>query len=147
VRSFAAFALLAAGVLSACKTKTDEDVIGQILDETLAAANDRKAGGVVEHAAEAFQGPHGADLKECRRILIAYFLRNAWVRVFEQSRSIEVSGPTAAVKLDVVIAVGNPIERIEDLVPTNGTRLEFDVKLAKTDGVWRYTSADYRVVR
>lgn len=138
-----ALALLLLAVLAGCKEKSDEDRIGEILDQTIAAANAREPGGVVEHASEAFVGPRRADKKECRRILVGYFLRSGWVRVFEQDRKITVTGDEATVMLDVVVAVGKEIEKLEDLIPTNGTRMVFDVKLSKLDGEWKYTAASY----
>jgi hypothetical protein len=136
-------ALLILLFLASCREKSDQDLIGELVDRTISAANERKAGGVVEGATESFKGPQGTDLHECRRVLTGYFLQNGWVRVFEQSREIEVDGNSAKLKLDVVIAVGNAIEKLEDLVPTNGTHLIFDVALSKIDGEWKYVSASW----
>lgn len=142
MRSFLLFLSLLS--LAACKEKSDADLIGEILDQTIAAANAKEPGGIVEHAAEDFVGPHRADRRECRQLLTAYFLRSGWVHAFEQNRKITVNGAKATVELDVIVAVGREIEKPADLVPTNGTRMVFDVKLAKKDGEWKYTSASYR---
>jgi hypothetical protein len=134
-------------LLAGCQKKSDQDRIGLLLDQTIAAADEKSAGGVVEHAAEDFKGPQGADLRECRRILTGYFLGKGWLKVFEQSREIIVDGDTATAKLDVIIAVGNEVQKLEDLVPTNGTHLLFDVALKKTAGEWKYERAAYTHVR
>jgi hypothetical protein len=135
--------LLALLLLAGCKKKSDQDLISELLDQTIAAANEKSASGVVEQAASDFKGPQGADVSECRRVLTGYFFGKGWLRVFEQNREINVDGTTATVKLDVVVAIGNEVQKLEDLVPTNGTRLLFDVDLEKIGGEWKYKRASY----
>jgi hypothetical protein len=143
MRSTALLLLLLLG----CREKSDRDLISALLDQTINAANEKSASGIVEHAAPDFRGPQNADVNECRRVLTGYFFGKGWLRVFEQNREITVDGTTAAVKLDVVIAVGNEVQKLEDLVPTNGTHLLFYVALEKTAGEWTYKSAKYEHVR
>ncbi len=142
MRALLPFALLAVAV-GGCKKKSDRDLIDAILDQTIQAANDRHAGEVVAHAADDFKGPMGADLHECRRILTGYFLQHGWVRVFEQSRTIDVKDTSATVALEVVVAVGRKVEKLEDLLPTDGSHLRFDVAMEKRDGEWRFATASY----
>jgi hypothetical protein len=133
--------------LFSCREKSDQDLISALLDQTIAAANERSAGKIVEHATEDFKGPSGADVKDCRRILTGYFFGKGWLKVFEQTREIVVDGSTAKAKLDVIIAVGNEVQKLEDLIPTNGTHLLFDVDLEKISGEWKYKRATYKHVR
>ena len=67
--------LLLLALVSGCKEKSDRELIDALLDQTIAAANEKHAGEVVEHATTDFKGPHGADATECRRILTGYFLQ------------------------------------------------------------------------
>ena len=129
---------------TACKAPDDQAAIAAVVREALEGARAKKAGQVVARTAEGFRGPRNADATECRRILTGYFLQQGWLGIFERSLRVEVDGETAKVVLEVIVARGRPVEKIEDLVPTNATVLQFDLQLAKAGSDWQFTRADFR---
>ena len=137
--------MLTIGTGAGCrKAQSDEDQVRAVIRRAIEAANEKKAGDVVEDAASDFAGPRGADLRECRRILTGYFLQKGWLKVFEQRLEVQVEGTSADAKLEVVVARGTPVTSIEDVVPKQASRLSFDLKLRKRDGAWLFTNADYQ---
>ncbi len=123
----------------------DEAQIRALVRRAMEAANEKRVSGVVEDAAPEFRGPRGADLSESRRILLGFFMGRGWVRVFE--RRIEVTlldGAAAKAEVEVVLAQGRPVEKLEDLLPTDATVLVFSLELVKRGGDWALTRAEYR---
>lgn len=143
--SFPALFALSLGLLSpACKKESEEDRVKAVVQKAIDAANAKKAGGVVEDALPTFRGPQNADLAECRRIITGYLLSPGWVHVFVRDLSVSVDGDRAKATIDTVLARGNPVEKLEDLVPTNGDALTFEVELLRLDGAWKFEQARYR---
>jgi hypothetical protein len=140
--------LAALAATSACKKDNDEDLIKAVVRKAVQAANDKKASGVVEDAAEHFKGPRNADLRECRRILIGFFMKKGWIRAFERKLDVTLVDAThAKAILQVALAEGKPVDKPQDLLPTNATMLEFDLDLEKIDGDWKFVKAGYEHLR
>ena len=136
--------LAAAPLFGACKDDpSDEDQIRAAVDRALAAVNDKRPADVVEDAAEAFRGPRGMSKVEVRRSLVGYLITQKWLKAFGRGIEIEVKGDTAHVDLEVLVAEGNKIEKIEDVLPTNGTVLDMDLELERQDGEWRFVEGAY----
>lgn len=130
--------------LGACSSKvTPEDAVRATIRRAIEAANDRNASKTLSDASQTFKGPRGADVRECRRILLGFFLQQGWIKVFERALTVEVDGNTAHATLDVIMAQGNPVERIEDIVPKQATELIFSLDLALEAGKWTFVRADY----
>jgi hypothetical protein len=142
VARLAALALIAATAAS-CK-KSDEDRIKAIIRSAVSAVEQKSASRVLEHAGEGFKGPDRADIRECRRILLGYFLSQGWIRAFDRDLTVTVDSDRATAKLEILLAKGNPVKKIEDVIPTNADLFEFDLALAKQGGDWRFTSATYK---
>lgn len=143
--SFPALLTLALSLLApACKRESEEDRVKAVVQKAIDAANAKKPGGVVEDALPSFRGPQNADLSECRRIITGYLLSPGWVHVFVRDLSVNVEGERAKASIDAVLARGNPVEKLEDLVPTNGDALTFEVELRRVDGDWKFEQARYR---
>ena len=141
-----ALALLA---LVACRAPSDEDLVRGAVQRAITAVNDKQPADVVKDAAPDLRGPSGSDLKEVRRVVTGYLLTQGWVRAFERKLAVTVAegAATAHVDLEVVLARGNKVERLEDVVPTQATVLDMDLELEKRDGAWRFVEAAYTVVR
>lgn len=93
---------------------------------------------------ETFRGPRGASLQDCRRILLGYFMQQGWIRAFEQDLKVTFTDAShARVELDLVLARGNEVKKLEDVVPTNASRFLFTISLEQIAGAWKLTSADY----
>jgi hypothetical protein len=142
---FSALFALSLGLLGpACKKESEVDRVKAVVQKAIDAANAKKPGGVVEDALSTFRGPQDADLAECRRIITGYLLSPGWVHVFVRDLSVTVEGEQAKASIDTVLARGNPVEKLEDLVPTNGDALTFEVELRRIDGDWKFERARYR---
>lgn len=141
--TLASLSLLAA---SHCKKTSDEDLIKATIRRAIEAANEKRAGGVVEDAAEHFVGPRKMNLGDTRRMLIGFFFRKGWVKAVERDLVVEVDGANAKAVLTVAVAEGNDVKAVTDLMPTNATMLEVNLGLEKLDGDWKFVTADYRQV-
>lgn len=130
-----------------CKKTPDEDIIRAHVQAALTAVNEKKPADVVEHAADDFKGPRKADLRETRRTITGFLLTRGWVRALERKLDVTVEGDTAHVDLEVVLAEGKAIEKIEDVVPTNATVLDVDLDLERRDDEWLFVRGEYRHVR
>lgn len=139
--------LCALFLLGACTKTSDEDLIRERVRAALTAVNEKKAGDVVEHAHETFKGPRSMDLRQTRRIIAGYLLTSGWIRAFERKLDVQVTGDEAHVDLEVVLAKGQQIKSIKDVVPTNGSVLDVDLDLQKHDGEWRFVSGDYKQMK
>ena len=70
-----------------------------------------------------------------------------WMKSFEKDLKVTFESPEVArATLDLLIARGNPVQKIEDVVPTNAGHFLFSLELAKIDGSWRFTRATYKQV-
>ena len=136
-----------AAALTGCKKDDDEKLVKRVIRDAVEAANEKRAAGVVEDAADHFVGPRKADVRESRRLLMGFFLRKGWLKVFEKKLEVTVAGTTAQAKLEVAVAEGEEVKTLQDLLPTNATMLEFDLDLEKIDGDWKFVKADYRHIR
>lgn len=128
-----------------CKERdSEEDRVRAVIRKAVAAGNEKKVGEVVEDAVENFRGPRGASLQDCRRVLLGYFMQQGWIRAFEQDLKVSFVDTThARVELDLVLARGNEVKKLEDVVPTNASRFLFTIELSLVSGEWKLTSADY----
>lgn len=142
-------ALALSFALSACKRETEEDRVRAVIHRAVEAGNEKSVRGILEDAAPSFKGPGDASLDESRRILVGYFLSvgGGWTKSFEQDLQVTIDAPDRAhASLDLLIARGNPVNKIEDVVPTNAGHFVFSLELAKIDGAWKFTRASYKQI-
>jgi len=133
--------------VAACKSESDEDLIEKKVRAALTAVDEKKAGDVVADAAEDFRGPRNIDLRETRRYVTGYMLGSGWLRAFERKLDVSVDGTTAHVDLEVVLAQGQEVKSIEDVLPTNGSVLDFDLELEKRAGDWKFVKGEYKQLK
>ena len=131
------------GATACTKTPSEEDRVRAVIRKAIDAANEKRAGKVVEDTARDFKGPRGLGVQECRRILTGYFFQQGWLKVFERKLDVTLEGTKAIAKLEVLVARGEPVESVEDLLPKQASRIDFDLELEKKDGAWSFTQADY----
>lgn len=136
--------LLLVFLFTSCATKSEEDRIREVVRAALEGVNERKLSQVVENAVPEFKGPKGANLDECRRVILGYLLQQGWLGAFERKLEVVVDGDTATATLEAILARGNPVEKLEDVVPTNAAVYGFDLRLEKRSGDWKLVGADYR---
>ena len=124
---------------------SEEDRVKAVIRRAIEAANEKQASAVVAEVAPGFEGPSGADVRECRRILTGYFLQRGWLKVFERRLDVAIDGSKARAELEVVLARGTPVKTVEDVVPKQASRVYFELELERNDDdVWRFTRASYR---
>lgn len=141
----AAAALLLA--LAGCEDPSDEDLVRAKVKAALSAVDEKSTGDILADAAEDFRGPRNIDLRETRRYIAGYMLGAGWLRAFARKLDVAVTGDTAHVDLEVVLAKGKEVKSIEDVVPTNGSVLDFDLELERRGGEWKFTEGDYRQLK
>ena len=130
-------------LLIGCPTPDDETLIQRIIRSAIAAANDRKPSDVLARVADEFQGPQGMSRGDVQRMLLGRLLQDRWLRVFERSLTVEAKGTTATARLDVVLAQGKAVARLEDLLPTDASVGRFDLILEKRGTSWWIVGASY----
>src|SRR5262245_11546525 len=70
---------LISAIASSCKKESDEDRVRAVIRKAVEAGNEKRAGEVLEDAAEGFKGPGDVDVNECRRVLVGYFMQAGWI--------------------------------------------------------------------
>ena len=146
VRSVCLVLLLSAVVSSAACTlfPDDETLIARIVRSSVSAAQDRDVAGVLARVSDDFRGPQRASKDDIRRALLARLLRQQWLRIFERSLTVDVDGDSATAELRIVVARGNQVTRLEDLVPTNASLLRFQLTFERRSRRWWIVLADYQ---
>ncbi len=139
----AALALAATLHATGCRAR-DEDVVAERIRAAMTAANARDAAGVFEDVAPGFEGPRGADARESRAIVAAMLRRPGWLRVFELRLQVQVEGDRADAEVEVVLAAGREVERLEDLLPTDGDVVVFSLRWERRGRAWLLVGADHR---
>lgn len=140
--SILALALLFAG---AC-TEPDrpEAIVRSQINQALAAARGKDLGDVFDHVAPDFVGPGGMGLRETQRYVAGYLLRPGWMTVF--APRVDVSPPDedgiVRSRLELVVARGRPVEKLEDVLPTDADRLWVRTESRERRGAWGFTRAE-----
>jgi hypothetical protein len=132
-------------LLTGCKKVTEEDRVRAVIRKAIAAANARSASGVVEDAADGFRGPQNMRKDEVKGMIAAFLLGAGWVHVFERALDVtlEPNGTKATAKLEALLARGQEVKKIEDVLPTNAAEVVFTLELERIGAEWRFTHADY----
>lgn len=145
---------LAAGLgisLTACRTETPEAKVRALVHRTVEAANDKDTSEVMEAFSERFCGKGGPQLtgergcakpEQVRRVVLAHLLQPGWVRVFVRQLDVQVAddGTTAEATVLALLARGQPVEELADLVPSNASAYRFEMKLELEDGEWKFVA-------
>lgn len=131
---------------TACTLPDDRTLIERIIRSSVDAAKDRDVSGMLARVADDFEGPRRIRKNELKRMLLGRLLKDQWLRIFERSLTvdIEVEGEAATAELRVVLARGNKVTQLEDLVPTDASSLRINLKLARRERRWWIVGADYR---
>lgn len=151
-------------LLTACpKAESPEGEIRNLVLDAAAAVAEHDTSAVVAPLAEDFCGARlrrgaprvrarspgapcpGADREAVRRAVMARLLPRGWIRVFVRRLDVEVEGPSRAeAVLDAVIARGEPVERLEDLLPTQADELLLELDLERRSEGWRIVGGRFR---
>lgn len=140
-RALALLALLSA--FACTDPASPEQIVRGQIDAAVAAARGKDVGDVFRDVADDFDGPRGADRRESKRMVAAQLLRPGWVSVF--APRVDVSPPEdGAVRatVELVVARGRPVERLEDVLPTNADRFTLRTTSRQVDGAWRFVAGE-----
>jgi len=137
MRRAAATALL---LFLACRQK---DPIGAVIHDVAKAAEDRDAGAVVEQLAASYADANGGRA-EAEQTLRRYFFGYRSINVSISDLQTFDNGPAAAQARFVVRFIGVPKEigGLDQILPSSAT-YHFEVWLAKENGDWKITNAQW----
>lgn len=144
-------ALLLALIFSThCARTSEEDQLRALVESARAAAGERDTGGVVGVLSDDFcatprraggsAGPcRGLGREDVRRMVLAKLLPRGWVRVWTRGVKVKMTGPSSArVEVLAIMARGEPVKGLEDLVPGNAEVMRFELEAQKRDGAWTF---------
>ena len=141
--------VLALVVLSRRGNDDPEARIRAAINDGIEAAEAQDLSGVMEVVSERFKS-RTMDRDQLKGMLFIQLRRGAWRRVFLTDAEItlgdEVPVTTAKVKLEALLASGKEVKTIEDVVPTNAAKYQFDLIFENEDDTWRVVSAEYKRV-
>lgn len=145
MRAFALLGLVLSvwTVPSGCKAPTDEETIRTLVRRSLEGVDDKRVRQVVAPLADDFRGPGGMRAREARLAVLGHLRGQGWLRTFETALDVTVDGAEAHVDLEVMVARGARVDSVTDLLPTNGTKLDFDLELEKRGGTWEVVEGAY----
>jgi hypothetical protein len=113
-----------------------EDQIRSLVAKTVAAAEKRDVGEVVEALDERFRGPGGAGKAEVKQLLVGQFFRAQQVVVMNPLLEVSAATPTSGhFKGTFVFA--------RDGAAIDASKYEIEADLEKVDGEWRLVSASW----
>ncbi|MEL6188266.1 MAG: hypothetical protein AAFU79_26875 [Myxococcota bacterium] len=140
-----------------CTRGSDKDQLRALVDAARSAANERDTGGVVAVLAEDFcatarpfaealrEGDasrmpcRGLGKEEVRQVVLSKLLPRGWVRVWTRRLEVKMTGEaTARVEVLAVVARGEPVEGLQDLVPDNADVMRFKLRAEKREGKWKF---------
>jgi ketosteroid isomerase-like protein len=137
--------LLLAGAtlaLVACHGKSEEAKIHALLAKSSAAVEDSDVRGVTDLLSDDFKAGE-LDRQSVKGYLAARLLRGEKVTVVRREESIKVDGDKATASFDVGLFSGDRT-KIKGVIPSRMGTYRFTLTLAKIDGEWKVTRADYR---
>lgn len=131
------------GLLACAEDAAPEQIVRRQINAALEAARDRDVGDVFEHVADPFQGPRGSSRAEVKRVVAGHFLRSGWMTVFAPRVDV-AAAEDGAIKatIDLVMARGEPVESLEDVLPSRADRFTLRTTSRNVDGTWRFVAAE-----
>ncbi len=131
---------------------TEAERIRARFAEAARAAEERKAGDVVEILSPRFEGGGEAGMRvtrdEVKRLVALELLRSQWVSVkILPDAQVDVRGDRARAIVDAVLSsAADPVGRLPDLLPGEYSLHRFDLELALEEGEWRVVRGAWRQI-
>jgi hypothetical protein len=141
----ALLALAAAGAawrLGRPPPPTDEELIRNLYDEAVKAAEERRVSDAVVGLSERFTG-QGLDKRDVKQLVAAHTLRGNWLVVRVAGLRVEVAGERARAVLDLVASRAGAGKALADLLPAEGNAWRIDCRLEREPGGWRIVGASW----
>lgn len=124
-------------------TGTPEDEIRAFVSKAEESAEARDASALVGLVAPDYRDGSGRDAEEIRRFVRGYLLMHQSIRLLTRIEEIDLKGPDVA-RLRVVVGMLGRESDVESAWDLAADVYEFDVTLARENGDWRVTRADWR---
>jgi len=122
---------------------TPEDEIRTLIGEAETAAEERDAAALRELIAGDYRDGDGRGADEIRRTLHGYLIAHQSIRLITRIDAIELEGKELARAQLTVGMLGRDAES-ESAWDLAGDIYHFDLRLAREDGAWRVTRADWQ---
>ncbi len=131
-----------AGTLGCEDQRSPEAIVRAQIEAGIQGARAKDLGDVFANVDPSFQGPRGIDLRESKRMVAAQLFRPGWFGVF--AHNIEVrrtDEDTVESVVDLFVARGEPVESIEDLVPSRSDSVHLELTSRGSGSSWRFIEA------
>ena len=121
-----------------------EEQVRRTLEEAVKEVEARDLGALMDHVSERFKA-RSMDKRSLKGFMFMQLRRGDWRRVFLVDTQIEIgaSQQTAQVETGAVLATGENIERLEDVVPTDAGSYRFDIQMELEEDDWRVVTVEY----
>jgi hypothetical protein len=141
-------AALAGGVFWLAREPDDPETrIRAVIAAVIAAAEQRDLGGIMKHVSRDFRSPE-LDRNELKGLLFVELRRGDWRRVVLVKTVVQLADTEhARVVLVALLASGDDVLALEDLLRTDADTYRFDVTMALEEDEWRVTTAAYEPAR
>lgn len=121
-----------------------EAQVRTLLQQGEAAAEKKESALLRQMVSEKYADSQGQDKKAIDAILRYYFLRNQSIHLFTRIRQVSFPQPDLA-QADVMVAMaGQPISDAEELERLRADLHRFEITLARENGEWKVTRAEWR---
>jgi hypothetical protein len=130
----------------ACSGDRDspEAQVRALLAQGEAAAEKKEASVLRRMISEKYSDSQGQDKKIVESILRYYFLRHESIHLFTRIQQITIPQTDAAQATVMVAMAGQPIADAKDFERLNADLHRFEITLAKENGEWKVTRAEWR---
>ncbi len=128
------------------KSLPPEQAVEAAIDEMITAVDEGDPKALILRLSDRFDG-QGHNRQEAKGMIVMRLQRRGWSRIFVIDR--EVTATTAAAvhaSLTVVMARGQNVDSIEDLLPQNAGAYRFSLNWELEDDTWRVVTAEWKRV-
>lgn len=133
-------------LLVSCSSERDnpEAQVRALLARGEAAAEKKESGVLRQLISEKYSDSQGQDKKTVEAILRYYFLRHESIHLLTRIQQISFPQPGIAQAIVMVAMAGQPIADAEELERLRADLHRFEISLARENGEWKVTSAEWR---
>jgi hypothetical protein len=132
--------------IAACSSGKDSPVaqVRALITQAELVAEKKDSGTLRRLVSEKYSDSQGQDKKAIEAILRYYFLRNETIHLFTRVQQIAIPQPEIAQAIVMVAMASQPIAGAEELKRLRADLHRFDITLARENGEWKVTRAEWR---
>lgn len=137
--------IIASLFMASCRSKTETEVIADLVADMAVQAEKRDAAGLIAHLAGDYLDFEGRDRAQTAALIEEYFSRYRGIVIHVLSSRIVIEGARgAALETDVSLSSG-AAQAFRKMVRFSGENYRFRCRLRK-DGRWLVTGAEWEYV-